>query len=535
MNAFTIAQYLRISDEDRDLKQARKVESSSIANQRNLLRAFISRTPELAGADMAEFCDDGWSGKNFDRPAVKELLEQVKQGRIQCIVVKDFSRFGRDYLMVGHYLSRVFPFLGIRFISVNDGYDSIRPMDIGSLETSFKTLIQDLYSRELSRKVRAAKRFKAQRGDFLSPFAPYGYVKDPHNKNRLMIDPEAAQIVRRIFQLLIDGKNAVQIAKMLNDDGIPTPMLYKRAAGCSRTVWPCVNEDNFWTHNMITKLIRDERYIGRAVYGRRMRDTVGCFHTLKINKSDWITVDETHDGIVMQEEFENAQACLQKYAAYNGVPLGKNALFYRKVRCGVCGHSMMRVDGKIPYYVCRTSRVTSAYSCTDERISEEDLADVVLKALHAQTLYAVEVDRIGEEQHTQRQRDTSTTWKIISNLKEADSQIARHVKELYENCVLKNASKAEYLAAKSAAVKKRDEIAARIKVLEAEIENACAHSGLEKRSISSMCKHAEVEKLTEEIMTDVLQEIAVYPNRTLDIVWNYHENLEKLFMDGSRA
>lgn len=169
----TTAKYIRLSSEDSDLGQEGKTESNSVTNQRNLLDAFINRTPELADTRVIEFCDDGWSGKNFERPAVQEMIAQVRAGQIQCIIVKDLSRFGRDYLTVGNYISCVFPFLGVRFIAVNDGFDSIRPADVDSLETSFKTLLYDLYSRDLSRKVRSAKRQRAERGDFLSPFAPY--------------------------------------------------------------------------------------------------------------------------------------------------------------------------------------------------------------------------------------------------------------------------------------------------------------------------------------------------------------------------
>ena len=190
----TIAMYLRISSEDDDLKDTGKEESESISNQRGLLTNYISIHPEFASADVLEFCDDGWSGKNFERPDFTRMMEQVKTGQIQCILVKDLSRFGRDYLTVGNYISRVFPFLGVRFIAVNDGFDSSRQADIDSLDTSFKTLIYDLYSRELSSKVKNAKRQRAAKGLFLSPFAPYGFVKDPENKNRLLADPEAAEV-----------------------------------------------------------------------------------------------------------------------------------------------------------------------------------------------------------------------------------------------------------------------------------------------------------------------------------------------------
>ena len=188
----TVAKYLRISNEDVDLRSAGKDESDSIANQRNLLDSFIAQQNNFAQADIIEFCDDGWSGKNFERPGVRAMLEQVKRGKIQCIVVKDLSRFGRDYLTVGNYISKIFPFMGVRLIAVNDGLDSARPGDVDSLDTSFKALLYDLYSRDLSRKVKNAKRFRAQRGDFVAPFAPYGYKKSPENHNQLIIDPPAA-------------------------------------------------------------------------------------------------------------------------------------------------------------------------------------------------------------------------------------------------------------------------------------------------------------------------------------------------------
>jgi DNA invertase Pin-like site-specific DNA recombinase len=215
-----VVMYLRISSEDTDKRETGKAESNSIAHQRWLLADFVRNHPDLCDAELDELCDDGWSGKNFERPGMIELMEQVKRGTVQCIVVKDFSRFGRDYLTVGNYISRVFPFMGVRFISVNDSFDSSRPGDIDSLDTSFKTLIYDLYSRELSQKVKAARKHRAEQGLFLSPFAPYGYAKDENDKNHLVIDEPAAEVVRRIFQMALDGCPNTQIAAALNREGV---------------------------------------------------------------------------------------------------------------------------------------------------------------------------------------------------------------------------------------------------------------------------------------------------------------------------
>ena len=173
----TVAKYLRISNEDTE--KASDAESASIVNQRHLLDNYLDTHGEFAGWDRIELCDDGWSGTNFERPGMIELLERVKKGLVQCIIVKDFSRFGRNYLTVGDYISRVFPFMGVRFISLGDGYDSLRPSDVDSLSVSFSTIIYDLYSKELSGKTRSGRDRIAANGEFLAPASPFGYFKEP--------------------------------------------------------------------------------------------------------------------------------------------------------------------------------------------------------------------------------------------------------------------------------------------------------------------------------------------------------------------
>lgn len=431
--------------------------------------------------------------------------------------------------MVGNYISRVFPFLGVRFISVNDGYDSIRPMDVDSLETSFKTLLYDIYSRDLSRKVRSAKRFKAERGDFLSPFAPYGFIKDPANKNHLLVDPEAAETVRRIFQKAIDGYTTFQIAQALNAELIPTPMLYKRAAGCSRTVWSSVREENFWTNTMIAKILRDERYIGKVVYGKRIRDTVGSVHTIKVSRSDWIVAANTHEGIVTQEEFERAQARLGEWKERGAVIIGGNPL-YKKVRCGVCGHSLIRRKAKQPYYLCRTPYVTSAYACPTEKLLESDLMDALLDGLRVQAWYAVEMSRIWEEQYHKKKLDASVARKSLADLKDCSEKLEQRIKGLYEDFALGAISKTEYLAAKAADLQEQDVLAEQIAALEARLENSDRDGKLQNRFVNSFQKYTTVQEITEEILVEVLQEVIVYPDCGLEIVWNFREDYEKLLI-----
>lgn len=525
----TIFEYIRLSSEDDDLKEGEKPESNSIANQRNLINTYIQSHEEFAGADVVEFCDDGWSGKSFERPAVKEMLEQVRLGKAQCIIVKDISHFGRDYIIAGNYISRVFPFLGVRFIAINDGLDSSRIADVDSLETAFKTLLYDLYSRDLSRKVRNAKRFRAQQGEWMSAIAPYGYMRDTQKKNHMVIDPPAAEVVRRIFQMIAEGLSAVQTAKILNQECVPTPMLYKQAQSSIPRHWNTLYEENFWTDSAIIRIVRDEQYLGKVVYGKRFYDQIGQGHSLKVRKKDWIVVEGMHEGIVSQVEFDRAQAALREFSERAGAscsnPLSK------KVRCGVCGHAMTREDVKHPYFFCRTSRMVDSFSCSGERVLESDIIEIILSGLHAQAVSAVRWEQIWETRHQKEKTDFTAIQKQVASLRETCAQQDGQIKELYEALVSGSVSRDEYKAAKAMLVSRRDQVKARISELEIVLANANSDGKLNNPFVSSFQKYTEVTSITKEMMMDVLKEVRIYPGGRIEITWNYCEDLERLLRD----
>ncbi len=531
MSAYTIAKYLRLSSEDVDLKRGEKIESNSITNQRNLIQDFIERTPEFAGAKIIEFCDDGWSGKNFERPNVQAMLCEVRQGKIQCIIVKDLSRFGRDYLTVGDYISNVFPFIGVRFIAINDGFDSSRPGDTDSLETAFKTLLYDLYSRDLSRKIRNALMCRAQRGDFLSSYAPFGYKKDPANKNHLITDPPAAEIVRRIFQMAASGKSTIQIARFLNDEAIPTRMLYKRATGCPRTIWPSVHEKNFWTHSSVTDILRDERYTGKNVYRKRTKDESGNQHTVKINRKDWISVPDVHDKIVTQKEFDLAQAAMRELKERDGIAPTKKMLNY-KVRCGICGHAMERRGKKNAKYYCITPRVNAAFACP-KPILESEIMSALLDGLHTIAAIAVDAGSIWAEWHQQAKQNFKTVRQTLVRLKDERSRKDKAAKELYESFALGELGKDEYMDCKAALIKQRNDIAEQIIRLEKSLENNGTNDILYNQFVDCFRQYAEVQEFNREIISDVLDTLLVYPDGRIEIVWNYEDDIRKLIFDSA--
>lgn len=520
----TVAMYLRLSSEDIDLKSSDKTESESISNQRGLLKEFLRGRPEFAGAEILEFCDDGWSGKNFERPAFLQMMEQVKTGKIHCIVVKDLSRFGRDYLVVGNYISRVFPFLGVRFIAVNDGFDSTRQADIDSLDTSFKTLIYDLYSRELSQKVKSAKRQRAAKGLFLSPFAPYGYRKDPRDKNHLIPDPEAAAVVQRIFRLASEKHAPKEIASILNADGIPSPMRYKQKSGCSRERWPSIHEHNFWTRNSLYTILRDERYLGTAVYGKRERDMVGLVHSVKKTKADWITVAAAHEGIIEPELFQAAQAELKAFSEKDSPAPNANPL-RRKVICGCCGYAMQLVKAKTPYYRCCSAELGLPYGCKTEPVSQTDIQDAVLALIRTYAQCAVDLDRLQAEQRQRIRQAQKRAEKALTALQNRRQQLELLLQNLYEQLIDGSTDRAAYFAQKQKMTAQLQELTEK----EAGLKAAASVSGADTLPILERYRqYTELDTLTPSIAKELVQRVVVYPDSRLEVYLNCRDELEEM-------
>ena len=522
-----IGMYLRLSLEDK--KDLKKDESNSISSQRLLIREFIRRDEELRKYEVREFCDDGWSGTGMDRPGMNQLLAEVKKSRIQCIIVKDMSRFGRDYLVVGNYISRVFPFLGVRFIAVNDGFDSIRQADIDSLDTSFKALLYDLYSRDLSRKVRSALFFRAKRGDYVAAFAPYGYKKDPDNKHHLIVDPPAAKIVRRIFQMVGSGQTTLQTAKVLNTEAVPTPMCYKKDAGSSLRIKSCIHDVNFWTADIIIRIIRNECYLGKVIYGRSFHDIIGSNHYIRNKRSDWIVVAAQHQGIVTQEEFDRAQSAIRVFMEH-GKRSGNPRILSGKVRCGVCGHIMFCARKKQTYYLCRTPRVTNQYDCPREKVLEQDILDAVSEGVRARASVAVEMAQIVSESQKIEQTDTHSRQKALLKMKERLEKQERQIRGLYEAFALGEISKEEYLFSKAAATNQREETAEQIARLEAELDDINFEKPSSNGFVTNFQKYSEIEEITAELAAEVLQEILIYPEQRIEIKWRYQEDFEQFIL-----
>ena len=262
MSKWVIGKYIRLSLADQDLmKKENKSESESISHQKALIQNFINGNAELNGSEQYEFFDDGYSGTNFQRPSFERLLERIKKGEINCVIVKDFSRFGRDYIELGDYLERIFPFMGVRFISINDHYDSADYKGTtGGLDVVMKNIVYDYYSKDLSIKVKTAKYQKMKQGKYLGGHVPYGLMKDPKDKHKLIIDPEAAAVVREIFDMAIAGMRLIDMARTLNERGIETPGQYYRRKHPGTKKFADASDMVCWNHNNIRNILQQEMY-----------------------------------------------------------------------------------------------------------------------------------------------------------------------------------------------------------------------------------------------------------------------------------
>ncbi|MCL2053992.1 MAG: recombinase family protein [Oscillospiraceae bacterium] len=274
-----IALYLRISQDDNNTD-----ESCSIANQRNLLSSYVANDSVFSGCEILEFADDGWSGMNFERPKVQELLELAKRGKIQTIIVKDLSRWGRNYSEVNEHLDRIFPFLNIRFISVNDNYDSLDYKgQTAPLDVAFSSLMHDIYCRELSEKVKQSHLAKALKGEYICGTEFFGYARSKTEKNKLVVDETAAVTIKRIFDMACEGISAAKIAAALNEDNVDTALTLRGRNGKSTLGFKLDEKGrSYWAATQIARILSDERYTGTMVCFKTRPVSPGSNKDLKL-------------------------------------------------------------------------------------------------------------------------------------------------------------------------------------------------------------------------------------------------------------
>jgi DNA invertase Pin-like site-specific DNA recombinase len=524
---YTIAKYLRISAEDIDLDGFDKYESNSIQNQRALLDDFICRIPEFAGCEITEELDDGRTGVNFQRPGVQRLIELAKSGKVQCIVVKDLSRWGRNYLEVGDWLEQLFPSWGVRFISVNDAYDSAKLNGgTGGIDIAFRNLVYEMYSQDLSEKVRSAKFSAAKSGKYSNAEAFYGYIKDPNDPRKLAIDDPAAEVVRRVFDLTARGFTPNQIAKIFNDESIPTPQERKRQNG-SRHRYTS-GDATFWYGSVISLFIRDERYTGKLIYGKtKVKEVRGRQHPTP--KEDWVVVPGAIPAIVTEEQYGAANANASKRRKGNPHRPPTTLIFSGKIRCAHCGMNLKTIHRAhdVKYY-CETRRLTDKYACIDFRLFEKDVAAIVLAALRQQIAFADDARKLLERRHEQltpsieeKRGEADRLQKLI----EKSKTVKMSLWEKYRNGGLTAEAFQRENESADGRVKRHAE---KIAALESEIRSLETETGRENVFVERFGKQLGITELTREVVEEFISEVKVYSPERIEVVFNYADGYEEI-------
>ncbi|MBR1476938.1 MAG: recombinase family protein, partial [Lachnospiraceae bacterium] len=351
---YQTAIYARLSKDDGD-----KAESNSIVSQKAMCEEYISRHADLELVDT--FVDDGYSGVDFHRPDFKRLEEALREKRIDAIVCKDLSRFSRNYIEGGRYLEKIFPALGIRFIAINDGYDTLTgDPSSDSFIIPFKNLINDTYCKDISVKIRTNLDVKRRKGEYVGAYAPYGYMKDPQDKNKIIVDEYAGDIVRQIFSLYKDGVSICRIADHLNELGVLSPMEYKISEGLHYDTAFRTGSAAKWSYKAVKRILTNEVYIGILAQGKRGTPNYKVHTVQPKEESDWIRVEDAHEALITYEDFMSVRVMLGRDMRSTGVDTEDN-LFSGFLYCADCGQPMIRkvVPGgkkRYYYYVCSSNK-----------------------------------------------------------------------------------------------------------------------------------------------------------------------------------
>lgn len=439
---FSVAVYLRLSREDGD-----KTESDSIANQRLLIENYLSDKPFLQF--FREYVDDGYTGSNFERPGFIKMMEDIKRQKVNCIIVKDLSRFGRNYIEVGRYIEKKFPAMGIRFIAINDQYDNAKESgDAEQIIVPFKNLINDAYCRDISIKVRSQLDVKRKNGKFIGSFAAYGYLKDPKDKNHLIVDEYAAEIVQLIFNLKLDGFSALAIAEELNKMGVLPPMEYKRMLGFNYNSGFRTSTTPSWGAKSVIRILENELYTGVMVQGKNQKINYKVKQSRAVSSEQWIRVQDTHEAIIPRTYFDRVQEIMRLDT--RTAPSEKNVYpLSGLVRCGDCEQNMVRRStakkNKVYYYL-HCSSYRNGEGCTSHIISEEKLMSAVITFVKTQLALLVEADKIL--QHiTELPKEQYGVKALNTQIGELNREIERYcdLKErLYQDMVAEVIDKEEY-------------------------------------------------------------------------------------------
>jgi len=522
--------YIRLSVMD-----SGKKDGESILTQQEMLKKYVAERPELTLEGV--FVDNGETGVDFMRPAWNDLMKQCRSGKINCIIVKDLSRLGRNYIETGEYLEKILPLLNVRLIAINDSYDSLTLTNSERLVSNLKNLVNDLYAKDISRKSSAALRMKQKQGAFIGTYASYGYLKDPNDKNKIIIDPETSPIVRQIFEWKADGIGSAHICRRLIELGIPTPNKYRLMKGIVKD--ERYNE-SVWAIPVIKRILTCQIYLGHMVQGRKRGALYeGGGHGM-INKNEWTVVYNTHEPIISQELFDRVNSVMEtRTKAYN-MQNGKYAhiekpemILKNLVFCADCGKPLFRykkVQSKYNYvywtYQCRNHN--NLLNCPIKYIHEKNLYDAVYTAIRLELQKCADVKGVIEKLN----RESSHKSKLANFDEEIETaerelrRISSLRQAVYEDYAAKLLTLSEYRYAVEKYNNDTEKERNRLETAKQEKNKYTQNSTPENEWLVVFDRFMNEKELTVEMAQSMIERVTVSSRDRVEVIFKFRDEYE---------
>ena len=530
---FKVAIYLRLSKEDDDLScsSGSKNESNSISNQRKLIYDFMKSHPELELYD--EYKDDGKSGSNFDRAEFQRMMKDIEEGNVNCVIVKDQSRFGRNYIDVGKYKEKIFPKLGVRFITINEGYDSLSATSSDDLAFTINSFVYDFYIRDISTKIRTNLTAKKQNGEYAGAFVAYGYVKDSDDKSKLVVDPFAANVVRDIFRWKIEGLSPQNIAIRLNELGIPSPAEYKRLSGSNYKTSFQTSSKAIWSHVSVRRILKNEIYLGVMIQGKRTTPNYKTKTVVAKEESEWLRVEGTHEAIISARDFELVQELLKDDTHCRSGDITV-PVYAGRVYCGDCGATAVRktvsyADKRYVYYVCNANKHDKKV-CSRHSIREDVLDQVIYQTVRHQIDLLLDVDKalsqfesMSWEKHKLKQLDAS-----IEIQEEAVRKNNMLRFGIYEDLRAGLLDRSEYESLKKELAERIDEADAAIEKLNKEKREILDGVSRQQSWVEQFRQYESVTELTRPMVIHLIERINIFEDSNIEIVFRHRNQIEEI-------
>lgn len=510
--------YCRLSKDD-----GNSVESMSIWSQKVMLKQF-AESNSIAIYDY--YVDDGYSGTNFERPSFKKMITDIENGKINCVITKDLSRLGRNYLQSGAYIEMYFPQKNIRYIAITDGIDTLNSNQNDIMP--FKNILNEMYAKDTSKKVKSAIQSRMREGTYIGSKAPFGYLKDPNNKRRLIIDEKTKPIIELIYKLCLEGKGTQLISQELMKRKIPRPSAFVENA---EKLYGLTEENKYqWSHRMVLNVLRDPVYCGNMARNKRPTLSFKNSKRMYIPKSDYIYAKDTHEGIVSEEIWEQVQTMIDKRKCNNKKGLYYDNIFQGLVRCPKCGYALTpKTDYRLKkkelidfvHFSCSTYKKYGVNACSSHRIEARDLYNIVLEDIQYHGNMALSakedfVEKIIEKIEVEKIDEGKELSNKLELKKNQLAELDRSYEQLYEDRLEGNITERNFNLMNVSISKKQDKLIEEIKVLEGDIEVSFETEDNYKKFMDNISKYAKIKSLNRYILNQIIDKIYVYDKEEID-------------------